>query len=256
MVERFGTVLQGDQAIRETRRHGPEIPPLAPRGNGTLLNLYVFALIVVSAAPAVLAQGNISAEADDPAVRVEPATDSQTAGAARMAPLTLSRRYRWAAWSSVSTQRLAGYAISSAWSTMTNSPDEYGPHWDGYAKRIGMRLASGAVGNTMEASVGALWGEDPRYVRAVGQPLKNRLAHVAKMTFIARNRNGGFMPAYARYISVPANSYLSNTWRADSEGDARHAAIRIPMSFLSRAIGNAFTEFWPDAAKWFHRLGD
>jgi len=52
---------------------------------------------------------------------------------------------------------------------------------------------------------------------------------------------------------VPANSYMTNAWRADSEANGRHAALRIPMAFLSRAIGNTFTEFWPDATKWLHR---
>jgi hypothetical protein len=105
----------------------------------------------------------------------------------------------------------------------------------------------------MEASLGALWDEDPRYVRATGQPLTKRLAHVVKMSFIARNRNGESMPAYARYISVPLNSYVSNAWRPDSERDARHVAMRIPMAFVNRTIGNAFAEFWPDMTKWLHR---
>jgi len=184
---------------------------------------------------------------------VEPDTPALSATSSQAAPLTLSARYRWAALSSVSASKLAGYSISSAWSTMTNKPVEYGPHWDGYAKRFGIRAANGATGTMMEASLGALWNEDPRYVRASGQPLKSRLAHVVKMTFLARNQNGDLMPAYARYISVPANSYMTNAWRADSEADAHHAVARIPMAFLNRAIGNVFAEFWPDATRWLHR---
>jgi len=180
-------------------------------------------------------------------------SDSSPASTATSDSLTLSARYRWAARSSVSAPKLAGFAISSGLSTLTNHPQEYGSHWEGFGKRLGIRLASSATGTMMEASVGALWDEDPRYVRAAGQPLKKRLAHVVQMTFLARNRNGDLMPAYARYISVPANSYMTNARRADSEADGRHAVLRIPMAFLSRAIGNTFTEFWPDATKWLHR---
>jgi len=179
--------------------------------------------------------------------------DGAPASSATSDSLTLSARYKWAARSSVSAPKLAGFAISSGLSTLTNHPQEYGPHWEGFGKRLGMRLASSATGTMMEASVGALWDEDPRYVRAAGQPVKKRLAHVLQMTFLARNRDGDLMPAYARYISVPANSYMTNAWRADSEANGRHAALRIPMAFLSRAIGNTFTEFWPDATKWLHR---
>ncbi len=168
-------------------------------------------------------------------------------------PLTLSRRYRWVAANSLSPVRFAGYSISSAISTATNEPPAYGPHWDGWGKRIGLRAAGGATGSMLEASIGALWDEDPRYVRAAGQPFAKRLAHVAALTFLARDAHGRLMPAYARYISVPANSELSNAWRPDSETNAHHTLVRIPMSFLSRAIGNAFSEFWPDATKWLHR---
>jgi hypothetical protein len=168
-------------------------------------------------------------------------------------PLSLSRRYEWAALSGVGSSRIIGYSISSALATMNNDPEEYGPHWQGFGKRLGMRGANGAVGTTIEASIGALWDEDPRYQRAVGQPFKKRLAHVAMMTFLARDRNGRLMPAYARYISAPASSYASNAWRPDSEANSREAAFRIPMQFLNRAIGNAFAEFWPDATKWLHR---
>jgi hypothetical protein len=209
----------------------------------------VFAVLFISVSMSSSARAQ---EIEDPGKRADPVKLSSTA-TSHNAPLTLSRRYRWAALSSVSGSRIAGYAFSSALSTMNNDPVEYGPHWQGFGKRVGMRLANGATGTMMEASIGALWNEDPRYDRAVGQPLNKRLAHVAVMTFFARDRKGQLMPAYARYISVPANSYASNAWRADSEASRREAALRIPMAFLNRAIGNAFSEFWPDATKWLHR---
>jgi hypothetical protein len=170
-------------------------------------------------------------------------------------PLTISQRYEWAARSSITPARTAGYLVSSAISTATNEPKEYGPHWDGLAKRFGLRAANGAVGTLMEASIGALWDEDPRYDRATGQPVLKRLAHVGTMTFLARNRDGELTPAYARYISAPANSFLSNEWRPDSQANVNHALVRIPTVFLNRAIGNLFNEFWPDAKRLLHGEG-
>jgi len=206
-------------------------------------------LILVIPLPALLAQEALL----EPPAEAGKDQASVVATSSQSEPLTLSDRYKWAAKSTFSPAKMTGYAISSAWSTMTDKPEEYGPHWDGFGKRVGMRVAGSAVGSVMETSLGALWGEDPRYVRAAGQPLKNRLGHILKMTFLARNERGEYMPAYARYISVPANSYLSNLWRADSEANRRHAEIRIPMAFVTRVIGNTFTEFWPDATKWMHR---
>jgi hypothetical protein len=105
----------------------------------------------------------------------------------------------------------------------------------------------------METSLGALWGEDPRYMHAAGRPFKSRMANVLKLTFVAYNREGEIMPAYARYIALPANSFMTNTWRPDSHGDTRHALFRVPLGFLNRLAGNAFAEFWPDVQRRFGR---
>src|SRR5207302_5552701 len=132
-------------------------------------------------------------------------------------------RLRWFIKSTVGLESLAGGVISSAWGTGFNNPREYGPGWEGFGKRYGMRLTGVSTGNAMEAGIGALWGEDPRYFRAAGQPFGDRLQNVMKMTFVARRQSGNFIPAYARYIGISVNNVLSNTWRADSEADARHA---------------------------------
>lgn len=109
-----------------------------------------------------------------------------------------------------------------------------------------MRLTGVSTGNAMEAGFGALWGEDPTYYRAAELPFKSRVAHIVKGTFIAYDRTGRPMPAYARYIAIPGNNFLSNTWRVQSEASAADAAVRTVTGFLSRMAGNAFSEFWPD----------
>ena len=153
--------------------------------------------------------------------------------------------------STVGLQSMAGGVISAGWGTLFNRPREYGPHWDGFGKRYGMRLTGVAVSNAMEAGVGALWGEDPRYVRAGSESFGNRLWHIVKMTFLAQNREGRLRPAYARYIAVPGNNFLSNTWRAESEATPGNASLRTLLGFLGRMSSNAFQEFWPDVRQRF-----
>jgi hypothetical protein len=109
-----------------------------------------------------------------------------------------------------------------------------------------MRLTGVSTGNAMEGGLGALWGEDPRYFRTYRQPLKGRLVNVLIMTFLAHNRNGQLMPAYARYIATPGNNFLSNTWRANSEADTQSALLRTVWGFVGLMGKNTFTEFWPD----------
>jgi hypothetical protein len=162
-------------------------------------------------------------------------------------PISGAGRAKWAINSTVGPASLAGGVVSAAWGTMLNQPNEYGTHWDGFGKRYGMRLTGIATSNAMEAGMGALWGEDPRYHRTEGQPFKNRVGHVIKMTFLAEARSGeAARPAYARYAAYAGNNFVSNTWRPDSEADGRHAVARIGLGFLGRMANNAFVEFWPD----------
>ena len=73
------------------------------------------------------------------------------------------------------------------------------------------------------------------------------------MTFLAQDRDGKVMPAYARYIAIPGNNFLSNTWRADSEATTSAAVTRTLTGFLGRMAGNAFDEFWPDVKQRLSR---
>ena len=169
-------------------------------------------------------------------------------------PITGKQRVQWVVASTVGPASLTGGLFSAGWGTLFNSPKEYGTHWEGFGDRYGMRLTGIAVSNVMEAGLGSIWGEDPRYTRDGGAPFGHRIGHAAKMTFMAQNRDGKLMPAYARMIAIPGNNFLSNAWRADSEATVDRAFIRTGLGFLGRLGGNTFAEFWPDIQqKVFHR---
>ena len=138
-----------------------------------------------------------------------------------------------------------GGIFTAAYGTAIGRPAEYGPHWDGFAKRYGQRTAGVVVSNTMESSLGFLWGEDPRYFSARGKPFGVRVRNIAQQTFVARRRDGDFAPAYARCAAVFGNNFLANEWRPDSEADTEHALIRSGEGFVGRMAANTFEEFWP-----------
>ena len=168
-------------------------------------------------------------------------------------PITGQQRIQWAVQNTIGT----GALLSAGWGTLFDIPKAYGTHWEGFGERYGLRLSALAVSNTMEAGLGAIWGEDPRYTRDAGAPFKNRVGHAVKMTFMAENRDGNLMPAYARFIAIPSSNFLSNSWRPDSDATLSHASIRTGFRFLGRLGCNTFHEFWPDVRqKLFHRAGD
>ncbi len=157
--------------------------------------------------------------------------------------------------STVGPTSLTGGLVSAGFGTELDRPTEYGTHWEGFGKRYGMRMTGISTGNAIEAGLGALWGEDPRYYRdGTTRPFGRRIGHVVKWTFIAQNKDGSLRPAYARYIAVTGNNFLSNTWREHSEADTSHAIERTGLGILVKMAGNTWDEFWPDMKrKMFHR---
>jgi hypothetical protein len=200
----------------------------------------------VALLPAYGASDSDSAPADDIVV--------ERGGAAK--PMTFSERLSWFDHSSFgAVSLLAAGPISAGFGTLINRPREYGTHWEGFGERYGMRMTGVVTSNAMEASLGAIWGEDPRYTRAgTTVSFKARVGKVAKWTFVAPGSNGDLHPAYARYLAISGNNFLSNTWREPSESNISSALIRTAAGFGAHMAGNAFQEFWPDVKmKVFHR---
>ena len=160
--------------------------------------------------------------------------------------ITGHQRLTWFLKSTVGPQSIVAGVLSSGLGTAVDHPKEYGPGWEGFGKRFGMRLTGTSTGNVMEASLGALRGEDPRYFRQPNAPFRSRVENVIRLTFTAYDRNGQLVPAYARFVATAGNNFLSNTWRADSEATNAAAARRTAWGILGRMGSNAFQEFWPD----------
>jgi hypothetical protein len=165
-------------------------------------------------------------------------------------PITADGRLGWFTRSTIGPRSLAAGLFSAGIGTATNSPHEYGTHWDGFAQRYGMRLTGVSTGNAIEASLGAAWGEDPRYFHTMNASFGQRAKNVADLTFRAYRPDGERHLAYARFVATFGNNFLSNTWRVQSEADWQHALIRTGEGFGARAISNAFSEFVPQV--WRH----
>jgi len=161
-------------------------------------------------------------------------------------PMTSRQSLHWFITNTIGPSHLAGGIFLAATGTALDRPKEYGPHWGGFADRYGMRKTGVVMGNAIEASTGLLLREDPRYFRVPGRAFKARIRNVVRLTFTARGHNGNLGPAYARYMAIFGSSFLSNTWRVQSEANTRDALLRTSEGFAGRMAANAFAEFWPD----------
>jgi hypothetical protein len=222
--------------------------PTRTHGAGSLRIKRSFLTAILSAAAALTPLVARSQEIQkDPKADARP--DAPSMSIKPYHPITGGQRVRWILTSTVAPPSLLAEAVASAYNTGKNEPKEYRGTWSGFGKRFGIRLSQTATGTAIEAGLGSIWGEDPRYFRSYSQPFKGRVKNVVMSSFLTHTRSGQFMPAYARFIAIPGSNFLSNTWRADSEANTRQALERTGWGFLGEIGKNAFLEFWPD----FHR---
>ena len=188
------------------------------------------------------------------AARATIATTTPLDQSAPYEPITARERFGWGVRSAIWPEHLVAGVIMAGGGTGLNRPHEDGTHWGGFAERFGVRLTGVATSNVMEAGFGALWGEDPRYFRVPELSYSARVKNVIMMAFLARRPDGHFAPAYARFIAIPGNNFLTNAWRPDSEANVHDAVLRSLGGFAGRIVSNAWNEFWPQTKAYlFHR---
>ena len=172
-------------------------------------------------------------------------------------PITGKERIQWELNSTLGPESLLAGVLSAGMGTAVNRPSEDGPSWGGFGQRYGVRLTGVAIGNGIEAGLGAIWGEDPRYEPQPAQPFGSRVRNAIKLTFEARYSDGHLGPAYARFVADAGNNLLSDLWRPRSETGPADTLLRMVSGILGRMAGNTFIEFWPDVRKHiFHSASE
>ncbi|HUI85139.1 MAG TPA: hypothetical protein VL240_12995 [Candidatus Binatia bacterium] len=225
----------------------------------TVLRFALYLCIALVPLPSAMAQKAQSTA--DPARHADESGPTQYIPAvpstpADYRPVTGEGRFFWFVRSTIGPRSLTAGVFSAGVGTALNHPHEYGPHWEGFGQRYGMRLTGISTGNAMNAGLGAIWGEDPRYFHTVHQPFGSRIRNVLDLTFRAYGRDGERHPAYAMYIGTFGNNFLSNTWRVNSEADWQHAMIRSAEGFGGRAVSNVVSEFWQTLWRRVHHGSD
>jgi hypothetical protein len=159
--------------------------------------------------------------------------------------MTGAERLEWVVDGNASPKSLGVGVIVAGWNTAVDVPSEWHRDWNGFGRRYLDREAHIGVSNGIEAGLGAAWAEDPRYVRAGGDHVGSRVDDAVRGAFLAR-RHGQRVPAWARYIAVPASALIENGWLPPSATTGGMTTWRIGSAFIGRALGNLWTEFWPD----------
>jgi hypothetical protein len=170
-------------------------------------------------------------------------------------PMTAEERVDWIVDGTIGPKSLFVVGvIGTAWQTGWNTPEEWGRSWSGAGRRYLEREADVAISNTLEAGLGAIWGERANYIPSHEQGVKPRLGYALKTVFLAYRPDGHLAPAWGRYAGNTVNNLIENTWLPPSVTTWQQTTWRSASGFGTRAIGNVWEEFWPDVSRrLFHR---
>jgi len=201
--------------------------------------------MALSAWPAAAFAQPVDAE---PVEQDQVATKPVTADA--YVPITTGERVHWIVDGTIGPQSLFIVGpLSAAWQTAWNTPEEWGRSWSGVGKRYAQREADVAISNTIEAGLGALWGEDPRYIPSARKGIWPRARYALKTSVLAQGRDGRLRPAWGRYAGNTLNNIIENAWLPPSQTTAAQTAFRSGMGIVTRMGGNLWDEFWPDVVR-------
>jgi hypothetical protein len=206
-------------------------------------------LVVFTAVIAGLPTAVWSQEAPD-ANSAAQTGQAQTLTADTYVAITPSERVSWIVVGTVGPKSLFIIGpLAAAWQTAFNTPEEWGRGWSGFGKRYAQREADVAISNTIEGGLGALWGEDPRYIPSARKGIWPRARYALKTSVLAQGRDGRLRPAWARYAGNTLNNLIENSWLPPSQTSAGQTALRSGMGIVTRMGGNLWDEFWPDVVR-------
>jgi hypothetical protein len=165
--------------------------------------------------------------------------------------ITPSGRVGWVTTTIVASQSLmAGAFVAGTEMTMA-LPPEWERTASGFGRRYVARDGAIAISNGVEASLGALWDEDPRYAQCHCDGIRQRAAHAARLSVLAARSDGQVAPAWGRYAGTITSNFAQNTWLPPSGRTWQQMVLRQAGAVGGRFVGNLWAEFWPDVRRHF-----
>lgn len=168
--------------------------------------------------------------------------------------ITGHERLDWFARRTVGWQAIGVGLVNAGFNTAIRNPEEWPGTWEGFGKRFGTRSAQVAISSGIEASLGAMWGEDPRYFRSGKSGTGGRIWYAVTSSFLTYREDGRRHLAWARFAGMAGGRAITNQWRPPSD----RAWFKYCFQPLGTGVGfritsNLLHEFWPDLRAKFRK---
>jgi hypothetical protein len=181
-----------------------------------------------------------------------PDNDVPPAVVPQQRPITAQERRKWFVEGALAPKALGTGLVMGAWHTAVDSPEEWQGS-SGFTKRVLTYDADNGISKGIEASLGLLWGEDPRPVRSGRDDLGGRLGFAIKTVVLAPRSDGHLGPAWGRYAGTVGSNLVQNAWLPSRLTTPKETARRIAAGLVGRLAMNMWQEFGPDLRRRFAR---
>jgi hypothetical protein len=103
--------------------------------------------------------------------------------------------------------------VSAGYSTWRNSPEEWGPTWEGFGRRFASGLGKNAIKQTTIYTLGEAFKLDSGFYRSTKKNTGGRLGDALLSTFVARKPNGTKVFGFPRIAGTYTASVIAaETW--------------------------------------------
>lgn len=141
---------------------------------------------------------------------------------------------------------LAGAGFGQA----TDSLHQYGQGADGYAKRFGSSMASGASSHFFGTFLlPTMLHDDPRYFVKMNGGVKVRIGNALRRVFVIRTDDGRMAFNFPGTLGPLAAEALANTYLPDNERTFPKTFQRFGIRIGWGAANNIVKEYWPTIFK-------
>jgi hypothetical protein len=167
-------------------------------------------------------------------------------------PITLQQRREWVAEGILAPKSLGTGVMIGTWQTAIGWPKEWQGS-SGFTKRMLTSQADNGISKGIEASLGMLWGEDPRSTPSGRHSIGSRLGYAMKTVVLAQRPDGHLAPAWGRFAAIVGSNVVQNTWLPPSVTTPKGTSARVATGLLGRLATNLWEEFGPDLRRRFPR---
>ncbi|HXR33497.1 MAG TPA: hypothetical protein VN830_07305 [Verrucomicrobiae bacterium] len=173
--------------------------------------------------------------------------------AASPEPLSTGGKFKLFVNQSISPATIVVAAASAGFGQWRDSPPGYGQGAEGYGKRFGASMATGASTSFFGNFVGAsLLHHDPRFFPQIDPTFWGSVKYSARRVFVTRSDSGKDVFDASGLFGPLAAEGLANTYLPDTERTGAKTMERYGTDLAWKFAANMFRNYWP---KMFRDLG-